>query len=359
MMAGGFASALMFISMLILLVMLGFFILLHAAQAFFTTIEQTAAGSEEVTFPDETLIDWFGKPFYLAFLLGIYVVPAYFLGRIAAAGMNPKIAPFVPWAAVLVALWFVVPVGLLSVMSSTRWVPVRWAIVAQLFRQPVEWLIYFALNGLILAAAVGLVGTVVFKDRAFLAVVAGPGVAGLWLVYARLLGRLGRLLKPPEPPEEDEDEEETEGNRGPTLPQAVVSDPWAQPAPTSEDEYLANRVPREEAYEIQSAPPAEAARSTAAPREEAYEVGPAPAPSEEAPRRRRGRRRPGKPAQADDENELGPPRHPVKPPTLDMLWLGVFGYPWSRGCVRAWIWMSVGLTFWLFVFQVARNALPE
>src|SRR2546421_1618832 len=114
-MVGGFAGALIFISLLVLMVILGFYIAIHLATGFFTTVEQTAAVSEAVTWRDEPLIDQFGKPFYLVFLFGCYLVPVHLITRLIVADQTAPVPTVAPLAADLAVLWLVVPVGLLSV----------------------------------------------------------------------------------------------------------------------------------------------------------------------------------------------------------------------------------------------------
>lgn len=368
-MVGGFGAALIFICTLVLMVMLGFNIAIHLATGFFTTLEQTAAGSEDVTWPDEPLIDQFGKPFYLVFLFGAYLVPVHLITRLIVAGRPAPVPTVAPLAADLVGLWLVVPVGLLSVLSSVRWVPLRPAILSSMLQRPVTTFVYFVLNGIVVGLLAGVVWVFVNRSDFFVGLGAGPVLAALWLIYARLLGRFGRLLPPP--PEEDEEESEAEeaGDRPrarrPQRTGIAVSDPWAAPA-TAEDQYLATRTPREEAYDVQTGPPPEPAPAPQIPREDPYAVGPAEErppvpvpepPAEESPRRRRRRRRPeDEPAPEEEEVKQ---RYPIgPPPTLSSLWSGVFGYPWASGSVVAWLWLSLGLGIWFALFQFARSAVP-
>src|SRR5262249_10474761 len=172
-MAGGFAGALIFISLLILLIILGFLILIHAAQGFFTTLEQTAGGAERVTWPDEPLIDQFGKPFYLVFLFGVFLAPVHLLTRVFVSGAGDRVKSAAPLTADFLALGLVVPVGLISVLSSTRWVPLRPAILGAMLRQPVGTFVYLVLNALVVGLLAAVVGGFLASGNPVVAFAAG------------------------------------------------------------------------------------------------------------------------------------------------------------------------------------------
>src|SRR5260370_22686273 len=73
---GPFSNALLFLLTLAWAVTVGSFVLTYASHCFLTIVEDTAAGNDEVHWPDEPPTDWLGKPFFLLWLLVLPIVPA-------------------------------------------------------------------------------------------------------------------------------------------------------------------------------------------------------------------------------------------------------------------------------------------
>src|SRR5262245_59008714 len=111
-------NAFLFIPLLALTWAFGFVLALFAAHYFLTVLESTAAGNEKVVWPEEPLIDWFWKAFYLAFLAGVWLVPIIVAARLMTTN------PWVRFVFVAGAFWLFFPIGLISSQSAeSRWVP--------------------------------------------------------------------------------------------------------------------------------------------------------------------------------------------------------------------------------------------
>jgi hypothetical protein len=372
-MLGGFAGALIFISLMVLLIMLGAIVVVKLVHGFQVVVTGTAAGAEKVAWPDEPLFDTFPGVFPLLFVIGVWVVPTHLALRAVAATLEPApaVAPaddsgrpgvaapaeeapnrrrpplrvWLPLAGDFAVLWLALPVGLLSSFSSVSpWVPLRPAMLGQLIWSAPAWIFYYPLAGACLAVGAGTAWLLLFSGQPLWIPFAAPVVAGAWLVYARLLGRLARLLRPTD---REKSARPTKGKRRRRL-RVTVTDPWAPPM-TDEDQYLASRTPHEEAYDIQTQPPAPTPRPRRQPEPDDEEAE--PYEMETPP-----------PPQADDEPILSSrptrPREPIAPATLESLWTGVFGFPWQEGVRGAWVWLSVGLGVWAFLFQMALAIKP-
>src|SRR5580704_6903005 len=102
-------NAFLFVPLLALTWAFGFLLIIFASHYFLTVLEGTAAGNEEVAFPDEPLIDWIWKGYYLTFFGIIWVAPGVILAWLAG-GANPnlRIALAIGW------VWLLFPVGMLS-----------------------------------------------------------------------------------------------------------------------------------------------------------------------------------------------------------------------------------------------------
>src|SRR5207248_872812 len=102
-------------------VILGFVFLLFMCHYFLTVLEGTGAGAKEVTWINEPMTDNFPKLVYLGWLVGIWLGPAYFIGRVAT-GANAS--PWINLAIPILVLWVVYPISQMSSLSaSTMWLP--------------------------------------------------------------------------------------------------------------------------------------------------------------------------------------------------------------------------------------------
>jgi hypothetical protein len=194
-MAAGFASALMFITLMLMNVMVGFFVIAYAAHCFFLVIEDTASENDEVIWPDEPLYDWILKGLYLVSLVAIWLAPLGILSRILKVnGAAPLL--FSSWLVLAFALlWLFFPISVLSAMSAqSKWVLLRWAIVRDVLRVPIASAVLYLVSGLMLLTLIGLAALSFAGSLFWLPVVFGPLAAFCLLVYARLIGRIGWLL---------------------------------------------------------------------------------------------------------------------------------------------------------------------
>lgn len=183
-------NAFLFIPLLAATWVLGFVLSLYAAHYFLTVLESTAAGNDKIVWPEEPLIDWFWKAFYLAFLGGVWLAPMIVIGRVALAD---------PWAQMVfiaLAFWLLLPIGILSSQSAESiWVPF-WPGVFKRLQQRMPAVVGFYLLSIPIAFAfVGSFHVITRTDASFvLGLFFAPVCAAGFLIYARTLGRLGFVL---------------------------------------------------------------------------------------------------------------------------------------------------------------------
>jgi len=173
-------------------VVFGFIFCLFAAHAYLTVLQSTGSGAKLVTWVHDPILDHFWKVFYLAWLIGLWLGPAYFIGRAMTAGMD---STWLRLAIPLAVFWIAYPVSQLSSLSGpTIWLPLHPDVFARLAQKPGVVLGFLALSAGALAGLglgyhltffqTGLVwlpiGSVIFVTSA--------------LIYARLLGRLAFVL---------------------------------------------------------------------------------------------------------------------------------------------------------------------
>ena len=190
-MAGAAGSAMIFFMLLIGSVIVGLYVGAYAAHLFLVTIDGTAAGYDEVTWPDEPYVDWVWKLVYLAWLVTLWAVPLLFYAKIPDAHANDECGADAPRRRGRRHGWLVFPITMLSSMGG----PSRWYIfyLPALRRVAVRGgsMVYFyLLSGPVLAVG-GLSAALLFFYGPLPFVAAGAaGLAVVLILYARLFGRL-------------------------------------------------------------------------------------------------------------------------------------------------------------------------
>ncbi|MBY0228384.1 MAG: hypothetical protein K2W96_03795 [Gemmataceae bacterium] len=214
---GQAGNVILFVCVGLLWIGLAAFLVALGARAWLVTAQGTAAGVDEVLFPDESPIDWFRQSAYLLGILAVFLIPAGFLSRGLAQAMLPEDTPLRTTILVGLSVWLLFPLGLLSMQRANA--------LPRLLAKGHYLIGYYLLTGGVLAVCLGLLYlgmfSVIWGAVPFAAVF---GAAGL-LVHARLLGRLGWLLTrddlAPQP--------SPKARKKRKKVRAEVADPWAEP----------------------------------------------------------------------------------------------------------------------------------
>jgi hypothetical protein len=202
-------TAFLFVPLLALTWIFGLAVIAHAAHYFLTIVESSATPvarnvswrgrpfrewiRDGVAWPDDGFVDFFGKAFYLAYLIGVWAGPAILVGRLAVGGDSP-------WVTVIAgaAFWLFFPIGLLSSLSSeSRWTPFRPGLVGVLARRPGKTLAFYLLSAPALAVVFLTFDLILLRtEKVGMAWAIGlsPLAVLAFFVYARLLGRLGLIV---------------------------------------------------------------------------------------------------------------------------------------------------------------------
>src|SRR5581483_6404724 len=92
----------------------------YLSHSFSTVIEQTAAGNDVVNWPDEPIIDWFLKSFYLGWLIAMCVAPLHLILMLS----NVSAERYRLLMSIIPCVLF--PIVILSSMTaSSRWIILR------------------------------------------------------------------------------------------------------------------------------------------------------------------------------------------------------------------------------------------
>jgi hypothetical protein len=205
------------------------YLLVIAAHAYTVIVQGTAAGIDRVEWPDEPIFDWIVTAAYFLGLSALILTPAGILGRALADKLFPgdRALRFAVLAVPLVWLFF--PVGLLSSMSgASRWAVLSPRIVMGLLRIAPTVFVFYVVTGILLACVGGLGYLGLFSPRWYVLPLSVLAMAALWMIHARLVGRLAWLIQ-------QESKVIPKPKRGEQRPRKkrvrtpAAEDPWAVP----------------------------------------------------------------------------------------------------------------------------------
>ncbi len=185
-------GAFIFVPALVGCVVFGFIFCLFAAHAYLTVMQSTGSGAKLITWVHDPILDHFWKVFYLAWLIGLWLGPAYLIGRAVTSGMESS---WLRLAIPLCVFWIAYPVSQLSSLSGpTIWLPLHPDVFNRLAQKSSVVLGFLALSAGALAG-LGLGYHLAFFQSGLLWLPIGSIVfVTSALIYARLLGRLAFVL---------------------------------------------------------------------------------------------------------------------------------------------------------------------
>ncbi|MFO0926581.1 MAG: hypothetical protein U0736_06010 [Gemmataceae bacterium] len=331
-MVGAAGGAILFVCLFVLCVPLAAYTLLYALHCYRVTVQGTVAGIDRVEWPNEPPIDLLIGGLPTLALLAVCLIPVGLIGR----ALPDAVLPDRPTGRVLLVLvpfaWLVLPLGLLSALaSSSRWMPLSGQVLLGLARLVPALVVFYAVTAVLIAALLALAAFTLLVDFR-LVPVATAGAAALWLIHARLVGRIGWLLhrvEMPAPPPRPR----------PAVPKrrrrrATVHDPWA--VPDEDDEPPAHRP--SSGYRVMTeddeAPPPRP--SYLGPEPEPYTLAtPDESSAEESARE------PVVPREVLEREVALRTREPPNPPPAYPLVSGVYTYPAYPTTRRAWFYLTL------------------
>jgi hypothetical protein len=299
--ASGIGNGIIFFMSMIAAIIIGLYTAAYAAHILLAVIDATAGGADEVTWPDEPVVDWLWKFAYLLWMVAIWLIPLglvsrWLLDTRPAAQAMPGI---LTTAAIL--FWLLFPISLLSSMSATsHWVIFSPAVLPRMASRAGSVVIFFLLTGPLLAVGALALFGLVFAGPPVIAPVEALVLTAVLLIYARLFGRLALQLRLAG----DQDRPARPTKRRPAV-QAQAAERVARSAPQGGDVIRAGDLPPVNA-------PDEEART-------GYDVlltdAGAPTPAPAARRRPVDEEGPGQYGLADGAPDVPPPRQQL-PETL-------------------------------------------
>jgi hypothetical protein len=380
---GAVGNALLFFFATAGQVIVGLFVTSYAAHCFLVIVEETAAGIDEVEWPDLPLVDWLGKVFYLAWLVSFWTVPAWLLvGVIGPAAADRSGIPIGYF--VVLAVWLFFPISLFSSLSAnSRWVVFRAEVLRRLGHHLPAVLVMYVMTG-VLVVGWALLAYYTFTRYFYLlpvVILAGPAVL---FIDARLLGRVSWLLNYRTAARRRKRPVKKKAPAPPTKAVAV-EDPWAAPLPAKAGkkppepkkneppDQVINPlypwdVPQEEAdfvdveeaddadflpvkgYGLKDDEPPPPPRKSS--RVEEYEpIDLQPAPDEPPPEVKKEDPLAPLTEISRFEAELAARRKEPDPPAHP-LWSGVYQFPWYAQSAWPWLRLALGTLLMGLIFKL-------
>jgi hypothetical protein len=327
-------QAMMFMCLMVAQCLLGVVLLAYGARCFQVIVEETAAGIDEVAWPDEPYLDWLARAVHLFWLVAVWLVPVGFLLRILARA-NPDMPVATLVLPPVIVFWLMFPLGVLSSMSAnSRWVVLRPALLLGLAHIPLSLLAFYVITAALLVGCTAVVWHALETLSLLWMAVGAFAVSTTFLIYGRLLGRIAWLLGSLEPART---KPARTASARPPVRGVEVTDPWSDPRMKGKRKKKkkkrapATPAPSQpaEGYGIaaeEPAAPPPAAPPPAAPPLDGYTpVGRDAAAVDDEPA-----------AEGDRPRRSRIGAAPPTPPRLPLI-SGVYTFPWYANCLPAWI----------------------
>ena len=318
--------AILFVPMLAAFAVVSAYLLVLAAHNYMVIVQGTASGIDRVEWPDEPIVDWIVPATSFLGLTALILTPAGIFGRALADKLFPDDGALRFLVLAVPLVWLFFPVGLLSSMAgSSRWAVLSPRILMGLLRIAPTMVVFYLVTGVLLACvgALGYLGLV--SPQWYVLPLSVLAMSAIWMIHARLVGRLGWLVQQQTPSAtKRKPESRQQRPRKRRARSLAAEDPWA--------------VPEEE-----EPPPARSGsmgyavveQQESRPNVPSY-VEPPPDPyaltdAIDEP----GPALPPKPVVPDErvEREIAlRRREPPNPPPASPLWSGVYEFPLYENC---------------------------
>jgi hypothetical protein len=165
-----------------------------APSAFFTLIiEDTAAGNEEIEWPDSVWYEYLSKVAFMGWIFTCCAAVSTVFWLLMSLAL--PIPTLVWWGALLASAFLLLPIPLYSAMiANSPWVLIHPMLIVRFFQKPLAALTLYIHSALLVLPCLGLGLWMVLTLSWWLAPVIGVIWATCILWYARALGRVGYVL---------------------------------------------------------------------------------------------------------------------------------------------------------------------
>jgi hypothetical protein len=165
-----------------------------APSAFFTIIiEDTAAGNEDIEWPDNVWYEYLSKVAFMGWIFGCCAAVSTIFWLLVELVL--PMPGLIWWAVTLASAFMILPIPLYSAMiANNPWVLIHPMLLVRFFQKPLAALALYVHSAMLVLPCLALGLWMVLSLSWFLAPVVGLIWATCFLWYARALGRVGYVL---------------------------------------------------------------------------------------------------------------------------------------------------------------------
>ncbi len=167
----------------------------YAAACCLAVLEETAAGNDEINWPEGGWREWLWKFLYTGYLLSLVGLAA------TGIGLLVRYQTGLFWPPFFATIFVLYPFALLSSLEANSiWVVISPVILKSLFKLIWAWFMFYLEVAVLAAPVAGLFFFLYLRHPFWTVLIAAPLVSALLLLYARLLGRLAWKITEQEDP---------------------------------------------------------------------------------------------------------------------------------------------------------------
>lgn len=338
------------------------FVFSYAAHCFLTVVQDTAAGSDDVGWPDEPVLDWAWKFWYITWLLAFWLIPAWWLIKFGESRGNVRLPAWGFDSLIIGLLCLIFPLTLLSSMSATsKSVVFHPKLLYRMAGRPGVLGAFYLSSGIVLGGSAALMLLGLTSSLGLFIPLAAMGAAAGILIYGRLVGRLAWHFRESEPAKP---KRKRRRNRPSGRTDAVL-DPWSYPEDEPEERTEPIPAPKAEISSAKRVSPlvdekpyelTDELKTTPAPASihlpEGYQFDATPpSPKPTLPQPEQSRRNTGdNPESESTETEAEEPAPPAFP-----FMTGVYTFPWYRSTMFRWLWLCIGFVMIVMLYRFAAS----
>jgi hypothetical protein len=199
-------------------------------------VEDTAAGNDEIAASGDPYQEWFWQGIYIAWIAGVWLVPAMLVGRWAAHSVADDRRSLIFSLVAFTVFWATFPISLLSSMcAESRWVILHGGLFVRIAKSIHHLFIFYFLSALLVAICIPLVPWMVDSESLLPLIVAPVAIALAFVLYARLMGRLAYIVRL------SRIRRRKKRTRRASVESSVVTDSWDIPEEANEEQEAVQR----------------------------------------------------------------------------------------------------------------------
>src|SRR5262249_40517459 len=178
---GGIGAAIVFVCPLLGIVVVGSSLLAYAAHVLLVVVTRTAVGEDDVSWPDDPMLDWLLGAVHLWLVTVLWLCFIGLLARLLKDVLFPADGGLRFLVVAVPGMWLCFPIGVLSSLTGeSRWTLLRPRLVWQMCRVPGATLLFYGASALLGVGLAAVWYAAITKDIPILLPLAAVATASAW-----------------------------------------------------------------------------------------------------------------------------------------------------------------------------------